>query len=119
MSVAWKIGRAIKPLSGHWSGVFSPGDAGSHRHSTGRGVGRDNALKREAQRFISRDFDGLVTMAAERRLPPGQREGRKWPRLDLGIVPRFDPKEWDIRVDGSVAKPVRFTYDELLCLRYS
>src|SRR6059036_2574350 len=78
--------------------------------------GRDNALKREAQRFISRDFDGLVTMAAERHLPPGQREVRKWPRLDLGIVPRFDPKEWDLRVDGSVDKPVRFTYDELLRL---
>src|SRR5205809_564387 len=45
-------------------------------------------------------------MVAERQLPPGQREVRKWPRLDLGIVPRFDPKEWDLRVDGSVEKPL-------------
>src|SRR5207247_11134613 len=55
-------------------------------------------------------------MVAERQLPPGQREVRKWPRLDLGIVPRFDPKEWDLRVDGSVEKPLRLTYDEFLRL---
>ena len=55
-------------------------------------------------------------MATNRQLPPGQREVRKWPRLDLGIVPRFDPKEWDLRVDGEVARPLRLTYDELLAL---
>ncbi len=57
-----------------------------------------------------------LLMVAERRLPPGQREVRKWPRLDLGIVPRFDPKEWDLRVDGSVENPMRFTYEEFLRL---
>src|SRR5207253_9826955 len=75
-----------------------------------------NPRRTVAQRFISRDFNGLVRMTAERLLPPGQREVRKWPRLDLGIVPRFDPKEWDLRVDGSVDKPIRFTYDEFLRL---
>ena len=55
-------------------------------------------------------------MVTERLLPPGQREVRKWPRLDLGIVPRFDPKDWDLRVDGSVKIPLRFTYDEFLRL---
>src|SRR3989442_6398516 len=40
MSVAWKIGRAIKPLSGHTTLVFSPGDAGSRRVSKRRGVVR-------------------------------------------------------------------------------
>jgi DMSO/TMAO reductase YedYZ molybdopterin-dependent catalytic subunit len=55
-------------------------------------------------------------MVEERQLPPGQREVRKWPRLDLGVVPRFDPKEWDLRVDGSVEKPLRLTYDEFLRL---
>ncbi|HKZ89023.1 MAG TPA: molybdopterin-dependent oxidoreductase [Thermoplasmata archaeon] len=51
-------------------------------------------------------------MAAVKQLPPGQREVRKWPRLDLGIVPRFDPKEWDLRIDGEVDSPLRFTWDE-------
>src|SRR3989442_13309323 len=40
MSVAWKIGRAIKPVSGHTTLVFSPGDAGSRRVSKRRGVVR-------------------------------------------------------------------------------
>src|SRR4030065_594747 len=51
-------------------------------------------------------------MPSPERLPPGQREVRKWPRLDLGIVPRFDPKSWDLRVDGAVERPPRVTYDE-------
>lgn len=55
-------------------------------------------------------------MSTTRTLPPGQREARKWPRLDLGIIPRFDPKEWDFRVDGAVDRPLRFTYDEFLRL---
>ena len=55
-------------------------------------------------------------MAVEGRLPPGQREVRKWPRLDLGIVPRFDPKTWDLRVDGEVENPLRFSYEEFLAL---
>ena len=57
-------------------------------------------------------------MATTRTLPPGQREVRKWPRLDLGIVPRFDPKEWDFRVDGAVDRPLRLTYDEFLKLPF-
>jgi len=41
---------------------------------------------------------------------------RKWPRLDLGIVPRFDPTTWDFRVDGEVDRPLRFTYKEFTAL---
>ncbi len=55
-------------------------------------------------------------MASARPLPPGQHEVRKWPRLDLGIVPRFDPKAWDLRIDGAVDKPIRYAYDEFLAL---
>src|SRR2546425_6955018 len=40
MSVAWKIGRAIKPLSGHTTLVFSPDNAGSRRVSKMRRVAR-------------------------------------------------------------------------------
>ena len=55
-------------------------------------------------------------MATERALPPGQREVRKWPRLDLGIVPRFEPAEWDLRIDGAVDKTLRLSYPEFLAL---
>jgi len=55
-------------------------------------------------------------MAVTRQLPPGQREVRKWPRLDLGIVPRFDPNAWDLRIEGAVDKPLRLTYAEFVAL---
>ncbi len=50
------------------------------------------------------------------RLPPGQRWVKKWPRLDLGIVPRFDPQSWDLRVDGDVDQPLGYGWDEFLAL---
>src|SRR5207245_11679311 len=40
MSIAWKIGRAIKPLSGHATLVFSPDNAVSRCVSKVRGVVR-------------------------------------------------------------------------------
>ncbi|HEY7588543.1 MAG TPA: molybdopterin-dependent oxidoreductase [Thermoplasmata archaeon] len=55
-------------------------------------------------------------MGAPSRVPPGQRQVRKWPRLDLGIVPRFDLKTWDLRVDGQVDRPLRLSHEELLRL---
>lgn len=55
-------------------------------------------------------------MTIARAIPPGQREVKKWPRLDLGIVPRFDPQAWDLRVDGAVDKPLKLTYDEVRAL---
>src|SRR6266567_2680720 len=72
----------------------------SVRFGTGMPGGWSWFVPPPVRAFISRDFVG---------------HGR-WSRLDLGIVPRFDPKEWDLRVDGSVEKPLRLTYDEFLRL---
>src|SRR5712691_1465656 len=47
MSVAWKIGRAIKPLSGHSSLVFSPDNAGSRYVAKMRRV----ACRKSAQKI--------------------------------------------------------------------
>ncbi len=58
----------------------------------------------------------MASMVDARRLPPGQRLVRKWPRLDLGVVPRLDLKTWDFRVDGAVDSKLRLTYDEFLAL---
>jgi len=55
-------------------------------------------------------------VAERARLPPGQRETAKWPRLDLGVVPRVDLAVWDLAVGGAVSSPRRFTYAELLKL---
>ena len=39
------------------------------------------------------------------RLPPGQREVKTWPVLDLGVRPEIEPEEWRLTVDGLVAAP--------------
>ena len=41
-------------------------------------------------------------MKEEGRLPPGQSLTLKWPVLQYGSVPRFDPARWDFRVYGLV-----------------
>jgi len=51
-------------------------------------------------------------MQAEGRLPPGQAATLKWPVLQYGSVPRFDPARWDFRITGLVEQPVRLAWDE-------
>ena len=51
-------------------------------------------------------------MMQEGRLPPGQAATLKWPVLQYGSVPRFDPARWDFRIAGLVEQPVRLTWEE-------
>jgi len=51
-------------------------------------------------------------MLAEGRLPPGQAATLKWPVLQYGSVPRFEPARWDFRISGLVEQPVRLTWEE-------
>jgi DMSO/TMAO reductase YedYZ molybdopterin-dependent catalytic subunit len=46
------------------------------------------------------------------RLPPGQAATLKWPVLQYGSVPDFDPARWDFRITGLVEQPVRLTWEE-------
>lgn len=39
------------------------------------------------------------------RLPPGQREVKNWPVLDLGIQPEIDLAQWELTIDGLVENP--------------
>src|SRR6476661_4621797 len=48
----------------------------------------------------------------EPRLPPGQVKTDKWPVLHYGSVPRADLGTWELRVDGLVENPQRWTWDE-------
>lgn len=51
------------------------------------------------------------------RLPPGQKLiGARFPVLDLGFKPDFNPKTWRLRVHGEVENPQEFTYEQLLQL---
>ena len=49
---------------------------------------------------------------SEGRLPPGQSLTLKWPVLQYGGVPRFDPATWDFRITGLVEKPLRLSWEE-------
>lgn len=51
-------------------------------------------------------------MLAEGRLPPGQAATLKWPVLQYGSVPAFDPVRWDFRISGLVEQPARLTWEE-------
>ena len=51
------------------------------------------------------------------RLPPGQQLiGARFPVLDLGFKPNFDPKKWKLSVHGLVQNPQEFSYEQFLKL---
>lgn len=52
-----------------------------------------------------------------RRLPPGQHLVRDFPVLHEGRVPYTDaPADWDLRIEGLVARSTRWTLDEVRAL---
>jgi DMSO/TMAO reductase YedYZ molybdopterin-dependent catalytic subunit len=46
------------------------------------------------------------------RVPPGQSRTRKWPVLDAAGPPRVDPARWRFRMDGLVARPTEWNWQE-------
>jgi DMSO/TMAO reductase YedYZ molybdopterin-dependent catalytic subunit len=48
------------------------------------------------------------------RLPPGQRLVEKWPVLDLGVQPDIPRDKWIFTVDGLVANPIRWKWDDFM-----
>lgn len=44
------------------------------------------------------------------RLPPGQREVKTWPILDLGIHPEVTQAQWKLEVDGLVENPIAWGF---------
>src|SRR4051794_27780240 len=49
----------------------------------------------------------------DRRLPPGQYDvGNDWPVLTAEPTPRIAPETWSITVDGKVANPTTWTWDQ-------
>lgn len=52
-------------------------------------------------------------MRAAGRLPPGQSLTLKWPILQYGSVPRFDPRRWDFQIFGLVERTVKLSWRSL------
>jgi DMSO/TMAO reductase YedYZ molybdopterin-dependent catalytic subunit len=50
------------------------------------------------------------------RIPPGQSRTLKWPILDASGAPRIDLAQWRLRLNGLVAAPVEWTWEEFLAL---
>jgi DMSO/TMAO reductase YedYZ molybdopterin-dependent catalytic subunit len=48
------------------------------------------------------------------RLPPGQKEVKNWPVLDLGIQPHIRPQDWRLQISGLVENPLTWTLDEFM-----
>src|ERR1700747_2329734 len=57
-----------------------------------------------------------LKMKQQGRLPPGQSLTLKWPVLQYGSVPRFDPSRWDFQAYGLVETPMRWTWSEFNAL---
>lgn len=53
------------------------------------------------------------TVKRARRIPPGQYKTDKFPVLDLGIHPEFDPEEYQFKVWGEVEAPFELSWSEL------
>ena len=57
-----------------------------------------------------RFLTGRTARAGEDRLPPGQHLVRDWPVLDLGVQPKIDPANWELRVFGAVQEQVTWDW---------
>ena len=67
--------------------------------------------------FISRGFRGRrVDPALAARIPPGQYLTHDFPVLSAGPTPRPNLAAWDLRLDGDVSAPRRWTWDEFQAL---
>jgi DMSO/TMAO reductase YedYZ molybdopterin-dependent catalytic subunit len=68
--------------------------------------------------FVSRGFKGRRRAGPEQatRLPPGQYAEPGFPVLTAGPTPRVDLASWRLTVEGLVAKPQEWTWEEVQAL---
>ena len=59
---------------------------------------------------------GSPDLQHKNRLPPGQREVKNWPVLDLGAQPNIPKEMWRLFINGEVENPVRLTWDDVMAL---
>src|ERR1043166_3681056 len=62
---------------------------------------------------------GRKSQPKAERLPPGQRQVKTWPVLDLGAQPNIDLKLWRLTIDGLVENPVTLDWRKFQDLRHS
>src|SRR3954463_8646060 len=57
---------------------------------------------------------GRPDLGRVNRLPPGQKEVKNWPVLDLGVQPDVKPENWRLQVTGLVEHPIVWRLDEFM-----
>lgn len=59
---------------------------------------------------------GSPDLQHKNRLPPGQREVKNWPVLDLGVQPNIPKDQWRLFINGAVENPLRLTWPDFEAL---
>lgn len=59
---------------------------------------------------------GSPDLQHAKRLPPGQREVKNWPVLDLGAQPNIPKDQWRLFINGEVETPARLIWEDLEAL---
>jgi DMSO/TMAO reductase YedYZ molybdopterin-dependent catalytic subunit len=58
---------------------------------------------------------GMPDEMRKNRLPPGQKEVKNWPVLDLGVQPNIvPPRRWKLDIGGLVENPVTWSLEEFM-----
>jgi DMSO/TMAO reductase YedYZ molybdopterin-dependent catalytic subunit len=66
---------------------------------------------------FTRGFAGREHKTRDPRLPPGQYDtGNGWPVLTAEVTPHVDTASWTFAVEGLVAQPTTWTWDEIHAL---
>ena len=76
-------------------------------------IGRTKLVRtKEKWAEEGRLLTGRPDMGHVNRLPPGQKEVKNWPVLDLGAQPDVKPENWRLRIGGAVENPRTWTLQE-------
>ncbi|HEX4301608.1 MAG TPA: sulfite oxidase-like oxidoreductase [Rhizomicrobium sp.] len=81
------------------------------------GTIKDKLIRsKEAWAAQRRLITGRPDMGHVHRLPPGQKEVKNWPVLDLGVQPDLKPEKWRLQIMGLVENPVALTLEQFQAL---
>ena len=69
---------------------------------------------------FTRAFTGRSKVPRDPRLPPGQYDvGEDWPVLTAEVTPKLNLASWTFRVEGLVAQPVTWSWEQIHALEPS
>jgi DMSO/TMAO reductase YedYZ molybdopterin-dependent catalytic subunit len=84
----------------------------THRRMTG--IARITDGRKERTLAANRGFFRSARHARDARLPPGQYDvGADWPVLTAEPTPQLVAEEWTMTVDGLVARPTTWSWDDV------